>query len=333
MEVTEYKGKPALHITSVPDLVFFDKVKVDLEKLIEANVFPQIISIDNASTLDKKGNEIFSVYIVLKKGSDPNYVREKIYHSTAMQKTIAVNFEVIKDEQPVLMGYKDYLLNFLTFRRQTKIRMYANRLQEVKTEIHKLLLYIRAMESGEIDTIISMIRKQKGTDDKVYIDYLVNKLNVTPIQAKFILGIDVRKLSLGYLEKYKEDVKKYEEMTAIYLNKVTIPEEIDKEIEEELHYFKKKYSCPRRSKIIPISEVSGVPAGTFKVVITKGNYIKKIGENDHIGSMGGDEAKCVFIADNRDNVLIFGAMGKVFKLPVHKIPFTDTLPYISIYFN
>jgi DNA gyrase subunit A len=323
IEIGEYKGKPALHITSLPDMVFFNSVKPEIEKLIANNALPQIADIVNASKLlnDEKGTEIFSVYIVLKKGSDPNYVRDILYATTRMQATIPVNFEVIKDETPVLMNYKEYLLNFIAFRKETKFRMYQNRLQSVKTKAHELYLYILALTSGEIDNIIAMIRKQEGTDDKVYIDYLVNKLKVTPLQAKFLLGTDVRKLSNGYLRKYQEEKNKNEQFAAEYIQKVTAEGEIEREIIEELIGFKKEYAFPRKSKIISQSEASGIPEGVFKVIITRGNFIKKIGEHDNVGYLNGDEARCIFTANNTDSVLIFGAMGKVFKFPVSKIPF------------
>lgn len=331
MEITEYSGAkyngfPAIHVTTLPDMVFFNSVKTQIEKLVSTNNLPQVVDIMNDSHLvekgPNKGEEVFSVYIILKKGSDANYVREIIYKTTAMEATIAVNFEVIKDETPVLMNYKQYLLNFIEFRKETKRRMYYNRLQVVKTKAHEMYLYILAMESGEIDNIIAMIRKQTGTDDSIYIDYLVQKLKVTPLQAKFLLGIDVRKLSKGYLEKYKQDLAKHEATAEEYINKITIPGNMEKEIEQELSDFKKKYAFPRKSRVISQSEASGIPEGIFKIVITKNNFIKKIGENENIGHLnGGDDVRYVFIADNTDNLIIFDNSGKVFRLQVHKIPF------------
>jgi DNA gyrase subunit A len=327
MKECEYKGKPALQIISLPDLVFFDSkgakesLKDKLEKLVSENQLPQISDIQDASDLDKHGNEIFQVYIVLKKGADPNFVKQCIYNCTDMEKTVSVNFEVIKGERPQLMGYKEYLLNFIEFRKQTKFRMYTNRLQDVKTKAHEMELYIRALESGEIDNIIHMIRNRKGTDRAEVIEFIVNKLDVTPIQAKFLIDTRIEKLSKGYLQKYKEIFSQCQNTMAEYMQKITVPGEIEKEIREELMYFKKKYGCPRRSKIISKSEASGIPEGVFKVVITKQNHIKKMGESENIGSLGGDEAKFVFLADNTDNLILFGSMGKAFKIPVNKVPF------------
>ena len=323
IEITEYNGSQALRILSMPDLKFFNSVKEQIEKLIQTNILSHHVSdILNATTLDEHNNELFEVYIILKKGADPNYVKEILYSSTSMQATVAVNFEVIKDDTPVVMNYKQYLLAFLQGRRETKFRLYTNKLQQAKTKYHELELYIKALESGEIDNIIEMIKRQTGTDDSVYVNYLVDKLNITPLQAKFLLGIDFKKLSLGYLNLYKQKRQEYFEDAQAYLHKISHIEELDDEIEDELKRFKKKYGCPRKSKIISIDEASNIPEGYFKIILTKNNFIKKIPQNeDKIGSLGGDEAAFVIPVENRDNLIIFGSMGKVFKYPVHKIQF------------
>ena len=45
--------------------------------------------------------------------------------------------------------------------------------------------------------------------------------------------------------------------------------------------------------------------------------------NDPIKAYRGDNPKSVIIADNSKDLLLFDQMGKVFRLQVHKIPFTD----------
>lgn len=319
--IEEYKGKPALKITSVPDLTFFDKIKAGIEKLITNNKLPQVADLIDLSEDDKDDITQMKVYLVLKKGSDPNYVRDILFVTTELEKGFGVNFEILKDNVPMIVSYKQYLQLFIEFRRMTKYRMYCNKMNDVKTQYHKMELYIRALESGEIDNIISMIRKQKGTDDHEYIEYLIKKLGVTDAQAKFLLDTDIRKLSKGYLETYKKKRDELTQISNVYFNMINNPDMILKEIEDELLLYKKKYARPRMSKIISEADSKNIPQGEFLVIITKNNFIKKMEVTDNIGSLGGDEAKCIFKADNTDNVLIFGSLGKVFKLPINSIPF------------
>lgn len=320
MEIIDYKGYPALEVLSMPDMVFFETVKEQLSKLSAANVLPQIKDILNLTEEDKvTKRENFKVYIVLKKGSDPNYVKEVIYAATSMQATVAVNFEVINNETPELMNYKTYLLNFIELNKQAKFRLYSNKIQVEKTKYHEMELYIRAMESGEIDEIIALIRKQKGTDDAVYVDMLVKKLDITPLQAKFLLATNIKKLSMGYLANYKELRVKYYENAERYTQIVTSPQLILEEIEADLKRFKKEFGFPRKSAII--SKESDIPDGEFQIVITQGNFIRKIGVDDRVGCIAGDPAKFIIPVNNKENLIVFDERGRVYSYPVHKIPF------------
>jgi DNA gyrase subunit A len=319
-----YNGYPALKVLSMPDMIFFKTVKEELEKLKITNILPQIEDILNTTTIDDNtSKELFEIYIIFKKGTDINYVKNIIYTSTSMQANVSVNFEVIYNDTPVLLGYKEYLQLFIDFRRERKLRTYTNRLQNARTESHKMALYIKALESGEIDNILKMIRKQKGTDDSIYINYLIDKLKVTPVQAKFLLDTDIRKLSMGYLKKYKEELIKHNAIADECYNIIIDPNAIDKKIEFELKEAKRKYGCPRRSRIISLTEATGIPDGIFKVIVTEKGFIKKIGENERVNYLKDDKVKLIVTMNNKDSLLLFSKIGKVFKLPVHKIPFAQ----------
>lgn len=323
LEICEYKGYPALKVLSMPDLTYFDAVKTQLEKLVETNVLPQIHNILNNTHLDKKTrHEVFELYIVLKKGSDANYVRDMIYSTTKMQDTVSVNFEVIYNETPVLLNYTDYIKLFLQLRREAKFRMYNNKLQDAKTKFDEMELYLKAMKSGDIDKVLQKFRKEKSIDRQKYIDLLVSKLSVNPIQANFLLSLSSMKLSMGYYNFYLEKKNEFEKQIKEYMIKLTDLSVVDKEIEAELIAFRDKYGTPRKSRIISEDEASGIPEGEFKIVVTNTNHIKKIPLTDKIGSLGGAKAKFVVPVQNKDNLIIFGALGKVFKYPVHRIPFT-----------
>lgn len=330
IEVTEYKGrashhngKPALKITSVPDLVFFNKVREDIEALIVAKKLPQVVDMISESGEDERGYHICE-WIILKKGADANYVKSVLYSATHLENGRGVNFEILKDSAPVLVSYKQYLLDFIEFRRINKFRIYCNNLKAEKTKFHRMELYIKALETGEIDNIYKKIRTFKGTDDPQYIEYLIKKLHVTDVQAKYLLDIDFRKISIGYLNKYKQIRDESMAQANYYLKMMGDAKAIDNEIIKEMLDAKAKYNKPRMSKLITPNQASIIPAGSFKVIITSGNFIKKIEPNAPINGLNGDSVRCAILADNRDNILIFGSLGKVFKIPVSMISFELT---------
>lgn len=324
-EITEFNNHPAIRITALPPMVYLSSIKTKVEKLVDSNALPQVLEIYDKNEIDETnvGIDIFNAFIVLKKGCDPQYVRDFLYANTDMEKTISVNLEVIFNESPVNLNYKDYLNTFINFRRERKLRTYTNLLMQCKTKAHKLALYIKLMELPipKFNGIMHKIHMQKTTEDEAFINYLVKELNVTPLQAKFVLDIDVRKLSLGYLAKYKEEYNEAIKSANDYYRIVTHPEDIDSIIIDELKEMNKEFGCPRRSKVISQSEAAGIPEGIFKVVVTANGFIKKVDVNDKLGAIRDDKIDFVLTVDNKDDLVIFGKLGKAYKLPVSKVPF------------
>ena len=213
IDIEDYKGKKALVIKSLPDLTFLNTIAEKIEELVEKKKIIQIDNMYDECTIDK-----MRYVIVLKNGADPNFVRDMIYKNTKMEQTMRINMETLYGFNPLRMSYKSYLLSFIDFRKSTKFRVYANKLQDVQTKLHERDAYIKVLESGEIDKIIGMIRKQKTTDDSILIDYLVKKLKMTDLQARYVINADLRKLSIGYLNKYKAEAVELDKLRQEYMS-------------------------------------------------------------------------------------------------------------------
>ena len=272
VEVTEEKGYPVIYIKSLPDNVNTGMVTEKLFDMIEKKQLPMIKDI-----VDPSKNTV-NIKITLKKGADPNYVKEVLYTKAGVQASVSVNFEAVDGVNPDMFSYKRYLQSFLDYRAITKFRLYCNKFKSCTTRMHKLYTYIKFIESGEIDNVINMIKKQGTTDDNVLAEYLVNKLNITDLQASFILSTDIRKLSKGYLNKYKEEYKALEKESEIYKRAIVDDKGtvIMNEIDQELADIAAKYGTPRICKVVKSSDANNIPKGTFKIVITEKNFIKRI---------------------------------------------------------
>jgi len=307
-----------LHILSTPDLVFYDNVAAKIEDLIKEKKLVQIADIQDHST-----DEQLDIHIILKKHSDPEYVKQVLYKNAGLQDTKRVNMLVIDGTEIGRISYKAYIANFIEFRRSVKFRLYNFRLQKAETRLHQIDTYIKILESGDVENIIHMIRNQSSMDENYLINWLMKKLNITDLQAKFVLHTEIRKLSKGHLNKYKEEQKMLLDKVNEFVNIITNQSLIDKEIEQELLDIKVKYGKPRQAKIISESQASNIPEGEFKIVITEQNFIKKLQVAEPIRTFKGDNAKCVIVGDNSKDILLFDQMGKVFRMPIHKISFTD----------
>lgn len=316
------KGNVILHITSLPDTVTTTSVYDKINKMIEDKQLPMIKDIFKSL----KGGKP-DIIIHLKQGTDPNYVKQVIYAKTDVQKTITVNFEAVDSNgiDTNRFSYKEYLLKFIDQRMNTKFRLYCNKLQQVMTRHHKVDAFIKVMESGQIDNIISMIRKRKKKDEDPIVEWIIKNINLTDIQAKFIIHCDLTRLSEGYLLEFREERSKLEEEMSQYTKIVTDEKGIfiKKEIDQELVDFEKEYGYPRICDVINTESENEIPKGTFRIVITERNYIRKIPDVDKVNIVKKDNPKFIIKVDNAENILIFDNKGKVFNLPVSRIPITD----------
>ena len=315
------KGNYILRVISLPDTVTTNGVYEKVLKLIEDKQLPMIADIFN-STKDQKPNMV----IKLKPGVDPEYVKQVLYAKTEIQKTMKVNFEAVAMNGIDIerFSYKKYLLTFIEQRMMVKFRLYCNVLQKASTRHHYIDAFIKVLESGQIDKIIAMIKKSKGEESAIR-EWIIKHCKTDDIQANYIIQSRLANLSMKNLNRYKEERKDLEAKIKLWTNIITDRDGsiIRQEIEQELLDIKKKYNTPRLCKVISEAEGNNIPAGIFKIVITEKNYVRKIPDVDKINIIRKDNPKFILRVDNTENLLIFDNMGKVFNLPVSKIPITD----------
>ena len=309
---------PILVITSLPDGVSTSAITDKLNDMISNKELPMVQDVSDATT-----GEV-NIIIKLRKGADPNYVKQVLISKTQVQVSVSVNFEVVKGVNPGRFSYKAYLMDFLQQRAKTKFRVYCNKKKVDSTRWYQLTAYVKLIESGKIDDVIKMIKKQTKIDENYLIEFLIKNIGVNDLQARFILDTDIRRLSKGYLNKYKEELARIEKNLKIY-DQFTDGDgsAILNEIDQELAEIEKKYGQPRLCKVINDSEDNNIPQGTFKIVVTRNNYIRKIPDVDKVGTIRGDDPKFILKVENTENILLFDNKGKVFKLPVSKIMVTD----------
>lgn len=315
-------GKYALHILSVPDLVTPNNITEKLDQLKADNTLPQISMVDDLSTANS-----LDICVYLKPGSDPEYVKNVIYNKTPIKAQERVNMEVIVHNGDELnikrYSYKAYIVEFINTRRNVKFRLYNARLQKARTRLHTIEIFIAILKSGDIESIIHAIRNQKPEQETQLIQWLMKKLNITDVQAKYILGIEIGKLNKSSLSKYIAEQKQLTETINGYFAILSNPQVFDQEIEQELLEIKRKYGKPRQSILISEANATNIPEGTFKVVLYESNFIKKVDPNEVVKPYRGDNPRCIIVGDNSKDIILFDEIGRAFKLPIHRIPFSD----------
>ncbi len=310
-------GHSILHILSTPDLVFANGVLETINKLIAGNKLTGIVDIRDRST-----DEQLDIELVLKAGVDPMYVKHALYSMTSLQDKKRVNLKVIDGVTIKNISYTQYIQYFLLSRKAQKYRLYTYRLQDVATKYHRSEAYIAVLKSGKIEEIVRKIRNRKEDNDAI-VDWLMNLLKITDLQALYILHSQLVSLSPHNLKRYEEEAKINKELMERFMNIITSPALIDQEIEQELLEIRQKYDQPRRSVLISDAEASDIPDGVFKIAFTENNFVKKLQPDEMFKPVRGDNCKAMVIGNNSKSLLVFDKMGKVFALPIHKIGFSD----------
>lgn len=318
----KYRDCMTLVIKSLPNLTFLKSCVRKIEELIKKNKIIGILDMEEQSTIDN-----MRYVIVLKPGTDPNYMRNEIYKNTSMLQTARVNLKVLdindKEHPTKRLSYRGYLQAWIDFRKITKLRYYEHRLQALMTRLHVVELYVMAIERGISEDIINIIKSTKTTDDLALIEALIKKCQITDIQAKFFINCELKKLSKGYFNSFKKEQEKLIEQVKECSDIILTDGAIEQIIINELIDIKNKYGEPRKCKLISEAEINGVTAGTFKIVITENNFIKKVGVDDALTKPKNDNIKFVLTGDNSKGILLFDEFGKVYNIPISKIPFAD----------
>ena len=320
--IIDKKGNVELHIRSLPEGVSTRQIYDKILDMIDNKQLPFIKDIYNV--LDN--NDRPDITIHLKPGVDADYVKNIIWAKTQVMGSQTVNFEAVTADgmNTKRFNYREYLLTFIDYRMNTKFRLYCNLMQQAMTRHHYIDAFIKVLESGELETIIQMIRKQKATDETPIIEYIIKHCHTTDIQAKFIISTQISRLTLAHLKSFKEERTKLDKAISEYKAKVTDDGTlIRKEIDQELLELEKKYGTPRLCRVISAAEENNIPAGMFKIVVTEKNFIRKVPDTDKVNIVRKDNPKFIIRIDNTENLLLFDNKGKVFPLAVHKIPITD----------
>lgn len=316
MEVTYNKNDyPYITITSLPTFGT-NNVVAKIDEGIAGGKFPQIIDVNDES----KNDYGVRIVIKLKKGTDVNFVKEALFKYTPCEQSFRVNFEVVLGTELVRLSYKEYLNLFIQFTMNNKIKEYAAKHYVISTRLHKLDAFIKIVGSPDIDKIITLIKNRKTNSDAELVELLIGKYKLTDIQASYIINAQIKQLSKGYLMKYKEEFSTLNQQESWLEDRIASEDLILKDVKDELIQIRQKYSTPRTCKVVKVSNLGNIPEGTFKMVITENNFVRKLTETDPVNIIKGDRPKFVATVSNLENLLLFDNKGRVFKLPVHKIP-------------
>ena len=323
------KGRHSIIVTEMPYGV--NKANL-IEKIAELVKDKKLTAISDLRDESARGN--VRVVVELKKDAYPKKVLNQLYKLTALQTAFHFNMLALIDGiQPRILGIHDILSEFIKHRQQVVRRRTEYELRKAKERAHILEGYKIALD--HIDEVIKTIRASKTTEDAE--KALIEKFNLSEIQAKAILAMQLRRLTGLEREAIENELAELLALIAKLEGILADEEQILAIIKQELLEMKEKYGDERRSKIInhelgKFSDEELIPEEETVVLLTTENYIKRTLVSEYRRQNRGGKGKRgmttkeedviaqLVPANTHDWLLFFTNRGRVFRLKAYEVP-------------
>jgi DNA gyrase subunit A len=320
-------GREAIIITELPYQV--NKTSL-IEKISELSREKKIEGISDIR--DESNREGIRVVLEMGRGEMPQIVLNQLYKHTQMQTTFGIIMLALVDRRPQVVNLKEMLEAFIRFRREVVIRRTRYDLARAEERAHILAGLRKAVE--QLDLVIRIIRGAANAEAAR--DELMRRLELTEIQAKAILDMQLRRLAAlerqKIIEEHEETLRLIEELKAILASDVKLMGII----KDELHAVKEQYGDARRTEILTETSeltIEDLLADEEMVVtITRSGYIKRTHVEAYRSQRRGgkgvtgmetkeeDIVEDLFVASTHAYLMFFTNLGKVHWLKVHEIP-------------
>lgn len=318
------KAAGCIEITEIPYTTTLEAIKDKITELVKAGKLKEVSYARDE--IDVNG---FRLAIDVKRGTDPDKLMQKLFRMTPLQDSFGCNFNILIGNMPRVMGIREILEEWLSFREECVKRRVFFDLTKMKHKLHlleglkKILL--------DIDKAIAIIRAT--AQEALVVKNLIDGFSIDEIQAEYVAEIKLRHLNREYILNKLEDVDRLAEEIRDMEDILARPERIRKIISNELKETSKKYGQPRKTMIdydwqeedTPVED--DTPDYPVTLFLSKEGYFKKITPQSLRMSgeqkvKEGDFISMTVEATNRTELLFFTDKAQVYK--VRASAFDDT---------
>jgi DNA gyrase subunit A len=277
---------------------------------------------------DKSDLENTEFWIILRKGTDPDYVIHELYKDNKIglcsYAQILLNYadrtRMLSDTGSLPL--KDAILKWIDWRVDIKHRTIAKKLRKLREEKHRLEALVQLKSQKKLDGVFNII-KTSETDEEI-IERLMDTFGFTSYQADLISNMKAKhqkKSSIAeYVKQYEEIDGKIKETEELLTSKDSIKQIIWDELEEG----KKLFGKPRSCRIIK-PESTESPIFHYRLVVTK-RFVKRLPINGvGTGFIEPDDDAVQYFHDisSKDYIHIGTEKGFWCYVPVESIPSCD----------
>lgn len=280
---------------------------------------------------DESANGQIKIVIECRKDSAPEIILNNLYKYTQLQSSFSVIMLALVDNQPELLTLKRAMQVYFDHQRNVLLNRTKFDLEKSEQKAHILEGYIIAVD--HIDDLIDTIKSTYDNVDQVIAD----KFHFSMEQAKAILALPLRRISMLEVDKIKADLN--ETLANIEEDKKILSDEAEqhKILKEQMLDIKAKYGDDRRTEIdyytdADIDSEDLIPVEDMIVTVTESGYIKRMRPNEYQAQNRGgkgktgmkvhsdDVVRAALFTSTHDYLLFFTNLGRVFKIKTYRVP-------------
>lgn len=320
-------GKTVLIFNEIPYQVNKASMVKKIADLVRDKVIEGITELRDESNRDG-----VRIVLELRKDIQADVILNQLYRLTPLQSSFGVNFLALVNGAPRQLGIKEALEHYITH--QIEVIERRTRFDLKKAEDRAHILEGLRIALDHIDEIIALIRS--SNDDESAKNGLMEKFELSEIQAKAILEMQLRRLTGLQREKIENE---YSELIALIADLKDIlekPERVRQIICDELTEIKEKYGDERKTEIsdigLDIDDEDLIPVEDVVITMTATGYIKRIPSDTYrTQNRGGRGVKGMSMNEDdiidilttmstHDHLLMFTNTGRVYRIKGYKIP-------------
>ena len=325
--IEESNGRHHIIIEEVPYGVNTAELKNKVADLVHTKV------IDGISDYHTDLKDGVKITIILKKDANPQVVLNNLYKHTSFQTTYGIIFLMLDNGVPKTLNLKEIISKYVDYQKEVIIRRTKFDLNKAEKRVHILEGYKIALDN--IDDFIKIIRDAE-TDVEAKTK-LIEKYNLSEIQAEAILELKLRRLTGLEREKIEAELQDLLEKIKYYKEILASEEKVLAIVKQELLEIKEKYGDERRTNIDMtavdyIEDESLIPVENIVVTLTNKGYIKRMASETYktqnrggVGIKGmstneDDFVEKLISMTTHDYLMFFTNKGKVYRTKGYEVP-------------
>ncbi len=280
---------------------------------------------------DESSRKGMKIVIEIRRDANAEVVLNNLFKNSQLQTTFGANMLALVDDKPVVLGIIDMIRYYYNHQVEVLIRKTKFDLDKAQQRLHLLEGFIIALDN--IEQVIKIIRESYDNTEEL----LMQAFNLSDIQTKAILQMQLRRLSGMEREKIDQEVQSLSEMiTDLQETLIDIAKQDNLLITDALE-MKEKYGDQRRSEIDPfgdfdIEDEDLIPVEDVIIAITTNGYVKRMNLDVYRSQNRGGRGKTgmnlneddvidsIIFTQTHDYLLFFTNLGRVYKMKGYKVP-------------